>query len=48
MDIGNIREKILRSEYRFTIHATERSLERGINRREIEESILNGEMIEHY
>ena len=48
MDIGNIREKILRSEYRFTIHATERSLERRISRKEIEESILNGEMIEHY
>jgi len=31
MDIENIREKILRGEYRFTIHATERSLERGKN-----------------
>jgi len=33
---------------RFTIHSTERSLERRINRKEIEESILNGEIIEHY
>ena len=48
MDIENIREKILRGDYRFTIHAAERSLEREINREEIEECILNGEVIEHY
>ena len=48
MDVENIREKILSGEYRFTIHATERSLEREINKKEIEEAILNGEIIEHY
>ena len=48
MSIENIREKILDGKYLFTIHATERSLERGISRKEIEETILNGEIIEDY
>ena len=48
MDIESIREKFLEGQYRFTIHATERILERKISRTEIEEAILRGEIIEHY
>ena len=48
MDIKTIREKFLEGQYRFTIHAAERILERKINRIEIEEAISNGEIIELY
>jgi len=46
--IESIREAIRRGEYRLTIHAVERCIERNISPKEIEEAILNGEIIEYY
>jgi len=46
--ILQIRTRIVSGDYRFTIHALERQIERSIAREEIEEVILNGEIIENY
>ncbi|RLB75483.1 MAG: DUF4258 domain-containing protein [Deltaproteobacteria bacterium] len=46
--IESIREAIRQGEYRFTIHALERCIERNISPKEIEKAILNGEIIEYY
>jgi len=46
--INLIQEGIKQGEYRFTIHALERCIERNISPNEIREAILNGEIIEYY
>ena len=46
--ILRIRFKVKSGEYKFTIHSLERRIERSINKDEIEEAILNGNIIEDY
>jgi len=48
MQIDPIRNKILKNEYRFSEHAVKRMIKRFIERFEIEEAIINGEIIEEY
>ena len=48
MTIKGIQDKISKSKYRFSDHAVKRMIKRSINRREIEEAILGGEIIEEY
>ena len=46
--IENIRKRVEVGDYRITIHAFERCVERSISPEEIEEVILSGEVIEDY
>lgn len=46
--IGSIRKRVKADNYRFTIHAFERCVERGISPNEIKDALLSGEMIEEY
>jgi len=46
--IGLIRSKISRQEYEYSLHAVDQSIVRRIARREVEEAIENGEIIEDY
>ncbi len=48
MEIEEIRVKISIGEYRFSDHAVKRMIERTIDRTEIEEAVLSGEVIEKY
>ena len=48
MTIKDIQDKIIREDYQLSEHAVKRMIFRSINRHEIEESILNGEIIEDY
>lgn len=48
MEIEGIRVKISIGEYRFSDHAVKRMIERTIDRTEIEEAVLSGEVIEKY
>jgi len=48
MTIAEIKDKILKGEYRFSEHAIKRMIKRFIERFEVEESIINGEIIEEY
>ena len=48
MKIAGIREKIISGEYRFSDHAVKRMIRRSIDRIEIEEAVLSGEIIEEY
>ena len=48
MNIDEIRVKVKNSDYRFTVHALERSIERNISMKEIESAVLSGEIIEAY
>jgi len=48
MDIEIIREKIIRGQYRLTVHALTRFKERGITAADMEAAILSGEIIEEY
>jgi hypothetical protein len=48
MDIAYLRRKLKNKEYRITLHATKKRLERGITTKEIEEAINNGKIIESY
>jgi len=48
MKIEEIRVKITTGEYRFSDHAVKRMIERSIDRNEIENAILFGEIIEEY
>jgi len=48
MEIGKIRTEIDKGNYRFSDHAVKRMIKRSIERTEIEETILNGEIIEEY
>ena len=46
--LEEIKSNVRDGKYRFTIHALERRIERDISKNEIEDSILNGEIIEEY
>jgi len=46
--IRAIQRQIEEGSHRFTLHAFERCVERGISPREVEEVILHGEVIEDY
>ena len=46
--IENIRKRVEVGDYRITIHAFERCVERSISPKEIEDVILSGEVIEDY
>jgi hypothetical protein len=48
MEIEGIRVKIGAGEYRFSDHAVKRMIKRSIDRTEIEEAVLSGEIIEEY
>ena len=48
MTIEGIRDKLRKREYRFSDHAVKRMIKRAIDRTEIEESVLSGEIIEEY
>lgn len=48
METEGIRVKIDRGEYRFSDHALKRMIKRSIDRIEIEEAVLSGEIIEEY
>jgi len=48
MSIADIQNKVQKREYRFSEHAIKRMIERNIERFEVEEAILNGEIIEEY
>ena len=48
MDIQSIREKTHAGEYRFSDHAVKRMMKRSIERYEVEEIIMAGEIIEEY
>ena len=46
--LSKIQETVKDNQHRFTLHALERIIERGIQPAEIKEAILNGEVIESY
>lgn len=48
MEIEDVRKNIRIGNYRLTIHAFERCVERDISPYEVEYVILNGEIIEKY
>jgi hypothetical protein len=48
MKIEGIRDKISTGEYRFSDHAVKRMIRRLIDRIEIEDAVLTGEIIEEY
>ncbi len=48
MKISNIQDKIIRGDYRYSDHAVKRMIKRGIDRKEIEQAIESGEIIESY
>ena len=48
MEIEGLRVKIGGGKYRFSDHAVKRMIKRAIDRTEIEEAVLSGEIIEEY
>jgi hypothetical protein len=48
MTIAGIQDRIRQGDYCFSDHAVKRMIERNISRREVEEALLNGEIIEEY
>ena len=46
--IENIKKRVKADDYRFTIHAFERCVERGISPEQVKSAILSGEIIEDY
>lgn len=48
MTLRGIQVKIKAKDYRFSEHAVKRMIERSIDRLEVEEVILGGEVIEEY
>ena len=46
--IQNIKKRVKADNYRFTIHAFERCVERGISPEQVKSAILSGEIIEDY
>lgn len=48
MSLAEIQDKVRENDYRFSDHAIKRMIERAVERREAEEVILNGEVIEEY
>lgn len=48
MKIKGIQDKIKNGDYRFSEHAVKRMIEKSIDRHEVEEAVINGELIEEY
>jgi hypothetical protein len=48
MDIRAIQDHIRRGTYRYSDHVIKRMMKRSIDRRDVEEAILAGEIIEEY
>jgi len=48
MELTGIRVKIQTGEYRYSDHAVKQMIKRSIDRREIEEAVSTGEVIEEY
>lgn len=48
MTIKELQDKIRNGTYRFSDHAVKRMIKRSIDRHEVEEAILRGEIIEEY
>ena len=48
MNIKGIQDKIKKGDYRFSDHAVKRMIKRSIERYEVEEAIMAGEIIEEY
>ncbi len=46
--INIIKDKIIKGEHRFSEHVIKRMIKRFIERFEVEEAIINGEIIEEY
>ena len=48
MTIKDIQDKIKDGKYRFSDHSVKRMIEKSVDRHEVEEVILEGEIIEEY
>lgn len=48
MELKELIGKFKAKEFRFSLHAIEMMLKRDISEAEVEESVLNGEIIEEY
>jgi len=48
MELSGIRDKIKARAYRYSDHAVKKMISRSIDRSEIEEAVLEGEIIEEY
>ena len=48
MEVEKIQAKIRNGEYRFSDHAVKKMIERAINRTDVEDALLAGEIIERY
>jgi len=48
MIIEGVQDKVRKGEHSFSDHAVKRMIKRSINRQEVEEAILRGEIIEEY
>ena len=48
MNIRGIQVKIKHGQYRFSDHAVKQMIKRDIERQEIEETVMDGEIIEEY
>jgi hypothetical protein len=48
MSIAEMHDKIRKGEYRLSDHAIKRMIQRSIERSEVEQAIMSGEIIEEY
>ena len=48
MTIESIRDKIRKGDYRFSDHVVKRMIARSMDRSDIEDAVMEGEMIEDY
>jgi hypothetical protein len=48
MGLDEVKAEISAGEYRFSDHAVKRMIRRSIDRMEVEEAVLTGEIIEEY
>lgn len=48
MTIKKIQDKVKKGEYRFSDHAVKRMLKRSVDRSDVENAIMIGEIIEEY
>jgi hypothetical protein len=46
--IDEIREKFRQRQYEYSLHAVDRSIEKRITRREVEDAVASGDVIEDY
>ena len=48
MNLESIRDKIFQGDYRFSDHAVKQMIIRSISRKELQEAVVDGELIEEY